>query len=192
MKWPKSKYRGSGRKPIAATAAGDDQPFERCRTRAFELFQSRGSSARREPAPGQHARKSCEPPWPRAPGAIDSRLVRRADAGTFRSYAQGREHPISLLRTDGISRFSRSRPHRRRSSVRSRRPSVACSQITTRGLSSGYRVPESACPTYRALYHGLEEFERDLYHHVHLENNILFPRALHIEQRVSEAANERH
>ena len=59
-----------------------------------------------------------------------------------------------------------------------------------RVLSSGYRVPESACPTYRALYHGLEEFERDLHHHVHLENNILFPRALHMEQQVSEAAHE--
>jgi regulator of cell morphogenesis and NO signaling len=43
-----------------------------------------------------------------------------------------------------------------------------------RGLFSGYRVPNSACPTYRALYHGLEEFERDLHHHVHMENNILF------------------
>ena len=61
-----------------------------------------------------------------------------------------------------------------------------------RGLSSGYRVPDSACPTYRALYHGLEDFERDLHHHVHLENNILFPRALHMEQRVSETANEPH
>ena len=61
-----------------------------------------------------------------------------------------------------------------------------------RELSSGYRVPDSACATYRALYHGLEEFERDLHHHVHLENNILFPRALHKEQRVSEAANEHH
>ena len=61
-----------------------------------------------------------------------------------------------------------------------------------RGLSSGYRVPDSACPTHRALYHGLEEFERDLHHHVHLENNILFPRALHMEQRVSETANEHY
>ena len=61
-----------------------------------------------------------------------------------------------------------------------------------RGLSSGYRVPDSACPTYRALYHGLEEFERDLHHHVHLENNILFPRALHLQQRVSETAHEHH
>jgi len=39
------------------------------------------------------------------------------------------------------------------------------------------QTPDSACPTYRALYHGLEEFERDLHHHVNRENDILFPRA---------------
>jgi regulator of cell morphogenesis and NO signaling len=60
-----------------------------------------------------------------------------------------------------------------------------------RVLSSGYRAPDSACPTYRALYHGLEEFERDLHHHVHLENNILFPRALHMEQG-TELVHEHH
>ena len=61
-----------------------------------------------------------------------------------------------------------------------------------RALSAEYQAPDSACPTYRALYHGLEEFERDLHHHVHLENNILFPRALHMEQRVVELAHEHH
>jgi regulator of cell morphogenesis and NO signaling len=60
-----------------------------------------------------------------------------------------------------------------------------------RALSAEYQAPESACPTYRALYHGLEEFERDLHHHVHLENNILFPRALHMEQG-AEVAHEHH
>ena len=59
-----------------------------------------------------------------------------------------------------------------------------------RALSSEYQAPDSACPTYRGLYHGLEEFERDLHHHVHLENNILFPRALHLEQGVVELAHE--
>ena len=59
-----------------------------------------------------------------------------------------------------------------------------------RALSSEYRTPDSACPTYRALYLGLEEFERDLHQHVHLENNILFPRALHTEQEIVEPAHE--
>jgi regulator of cell morphogenesis and NO signaling len=49
-------------------------------------------------------------------------------------------------------------------------------------LSGGYRTPPDACPSYTALYSGLAEFERDLHRHVHLENNILFPRALEMEQ----------
>jgi len=46
-----------------------------------------------------------------------------------------------------------------------------------RELTSAFTPPEGACPTYRGLYHGLAEFERDMHVHVHLENNILFPRA---------------
>lgn len=49
-------------------------------------------------------------------------------------------------------------------------------------LSDGYRAPEDACPTFRALYHGLAEFESNLHRHVHLENNILFPRALETDK----------
>jgi regulator of cell morphogenesis and NO signaling len=51
-----------------------------------------------------------------------------------------------------------------------------------RALSHGYRPPEDACPTFHALYGALEEFERDLHWHVHLENNILFPRAIAAER----------
>jgi regulator of cell morphogenesis and NO signaling len=60
-----------------------------------------------------------------------------------------------------------------------------------RALSSGYAAPADACPTYRALYHGLDEFERDLHQHVHLENNLLFPRALHIEKSLAEGEHAR-
>lgn len=52
-----------------------------------------------------------------------------------------------------------------------------------RTAASDFHPPESACPTYRGLYQGLEEFERDLHQHVHLENNILFPRALEMERQ---------
>ncbi len=51
-----------------------------------------------------------------------------------------------------------------------------------RVLSNGYSAPAGACPTFVGLFKGLEEFERDLHHHVHLENNILFPRAIEMEQ----------
>ncbi len=47
-----------------------------------------------------------------------------------------------------------------------------------RELTNDYQVPPEACTTWRALWSGLEAFERDLHEHVHLENNILFPRAL--------------
>lgn len=50
-----------------------------------------------------------------------------------------------------------------------------------RSASGDFTPPPDACNTYRALYHALEEFERDLHRHVHLENNILFPRALALE-----------
>lgn len=56
-----------------------------------------------------------------------------------------------------------------------------------RELSGGFQPPPDACPSYRGLYHGLEEFERDLHHHIHLENNILFPRALEMERSPREA-----
>jgi regulator of cell morphogenesis and NO signaling len=46
-----------------------------------------------------------------------------------------------------------------------------------RHLTSGYVVPTWACPTTRALIDGLRELEADMHQHVHLENNILFPRA---------------
>lgn len=47
-----------------------------------------------------------------------------------------------------------------------------------RSLTGGYVAPEWACQTYRALYHGLAELESAMHVHVHLENNVLFPRAL--------------
>jgi regulator of cell morphogenesis and NO signaling len=66
-------------------------------------------------------------------------------------------------------------------------------ELTTqiRKLSNDYQPPADACPSYRGLYHGLEEFERDLHRHVHLENNILFPRAIELEASLREGARAR-
>jgi len=47
-----------------------------------------------------------------------------------------------------------------------------------RELTDDYQVPAQACNTWRALWHGLEALEESLHEHIHLENNILFPRAL--------------
>src|SRR6185312_8254648 len=50
-----------------------------------------------------------------------------------------------------------------------------------RSLSSDFNAPAHACTTYHAFFDGLKDFEHDLHRHVHLENNILFPRALELE-----------
>lgn len=50
-----------------------------------------------------------------------------------------------------------------------------------RSLTSAYTPPETACFSYKTLYSALQEFEADLHQHVHLENNILFPRAIALE-----------
>lgn len=47
-----------------------------------------------------------------------------------------------------------------------------------RRLTGDYTPPDDGCPTFQALYRGLAELERALQVHIHLENNILFPRAL--------------
>jgi regulator of cell morphogenesis and NO signaling len=50
-----------------------------------------------------------------------------------------------------------------------------------RVLSHNYSLPADACASYNLLYKMLEEFENDLHIHVHLENNILFPKAIAME-----------
>jgi regulator of cell morphogenesis and NO signaling len=48
--------------------------------------------------------------------------------------------------------------------------------------SNGYSAPADACVSYQTLYKALAEFEADLHRHIHLENNILFPRAVAMEK----------
>jgi regulator of cell morphogenesis and NO signaling len=50
-----------------------------------------------------------------------------------------------------------------------------------RRITRDFEIPEYACVTYRALMNGLQEFEQDLHLHIHLENNVLFPRAIQLE-----------
>lgn len=48
-------------------------------------------------------------------------------------------------------------------------------------LSNNYRPPEDACSTYEVTFKQLKDFEDDLHRHIHLENNILFPKAIELE-----------
>jgi regulator of cell morphogenesis and NO signaling len=53
-----------------------------------------------------------------------------------------------------------------------------------RTASRDYTAPEEACTSFKALYEDLKRFELDLHEHVHLENNVLFPRAVEAEAAV--------
>jgi regulator of cell morphogenesis and NO signaling len=53
--------------------------------------------------------------------------------------------------------------------------------IRMRKATSDYTVPPDGCATYRALFEGLARLEADLHRHIHLENNILFPRSASLE-----------
>jgi len=56
-----------------------------------------------------------------------------------------------------------------------------------RKLTFDYNVPADACISYQTLYQALENFEKDLHQHIHLENNILFPKALDVENGLSKS-----
>lgn len=49
------------------------------------------------------------------------------------------------------------------------------------GCTGDFTLPKGACPTHRALFDGLRAFEADLREHIHLENDVLFPRSIQME-----------
>ena len=55
-----------------------------------------------------------------------------------------------------------------------------------RMVTSDYKVPPDACISYQTLYQALENFEKDLHQHIHLENNLLFPKALELENALTQ------
>ena len=57
--------------------------------------------------------------------------------------------------------------------------------LTIRELSNDFRTPDDGCFSYRTLYNELGALEADLHQHIHLENNILFPRSLEMEQKAA-------
>jgi len=52
-----------------------------------------------------------------------------------------------------------------------------------RTITTDYKLPEDACISYHTLYQALQGYEADLHQHIHLENNILFPRAVAVEAK---------
>ena len=53
-----------------------------------------------------------------------------------------------------------------------------------RAQTADYQMPAGSCAGFEALYSALQDFEHDLHQHIHLENNILFPRALELEEKM--------
>jgi len=51
-------------------------------------------------------------------------------------------------------------------------------------ISNDFNPPTDACSSYQVLYSKLDEFEKDLHQHIHLENNILFPKAIELEKEL--------
>jgi regulator of cell morphogenesis and NO signaling len=51
-------------------------------------------------------------------------------------------------------------------------------------LTNNFEVPKGACPAYRLLMTELEKFANALFEHIHLENNIIFPRCIELEKQV--------
>jgi regulator of cell morphogenesis and NO signaling len=58
-----------------------------------------------------------------------------------------------------------------------------------RTLTRDFTPPEDACNTFRGLYHAFADIERDTHEHIHVENNILHPRAIALEARLLSAAH---
>lgn len=58
-----------------------------------------------------------------------------------------------------------------------------------RKLTNGFTPPEGACNSFALLYKKLADFEADLHQHIHLENNILFPKALQLDKALKGASN---
>lgn len=54
-----------------------------------------------------------------------------------------------------------------------------------RALTDGFTCPPDTCNTFRAMYDSLRQLEQDMHQHVHKENNILFPKAIRLEQMLS-------
>jgi regulator of cell morphogenesis and NO signaling len=57
-----------------------------------------------------------------------------------------------------------------------------------RKLTNNYEVPDDSCPTYKLTFNALKAFELDLHQHIHLENNILFEKAIKLVENKKEAA----
>ena len=93
-----------------------------------------------------------------AGASLDNEMIQKATFGSI-------ENPISMMMMEHEAEGDRFR------------------EIVS--LSNAYTPPSDACNTYKVAFSMLEEFEQDLHKHIHLENNILLPKAIVLEQSFS-------
>ncbi len=91
-------------------------------------------------------------------------IAKRENTGMEPSPFGSVENPIKMMETDHVA--------------------VGSSMDEINSLSNSFTPPEDACSSYRALYSKLKEFEQDLHQHIHLENNILFPKSIRLEKEL--------
>jgi regulator of cell morphogenesis and NO signaling len=53
-----------------------------------------------------------------------------------------------------------------------------------RAVTNGFTAPAGSCNSFQLLYKKLHDLEADLHQHIHLENNLLFPKALALEKEI--------
>ena len=109
--------------------------------------------------------------------------------GTDRAYAEGGNDPVPLYRAAGAVRPGRRRAgaallHSVRNPIQmmvNEHEAAGNQAIADSPSQFPILTPPDACASYQRLYAELREFEADLHQHVHLENNVLFPRAVALE-----------
>lgn len=102
-------------------------------------------------------------------------------AAMLRVYLQLEEEVLPHMASEENDLFPRIRAGQRvddaRAAMRDEHEAVGALLHELRDHADGWRVPDGACGTWRALWRGLSELEADLLMHIHLENNVLLPRA---------------
>ena len=154
------------------------------------------SSTTITPTCARRCRRCCSTPQKIAactasgiPSCHVARLFERVAREMTDHMAKEEQRALSLHRRSSPTPRSAARP--RRGAVRpGRKPDpddgdgarfVGDAMAEIRDLTDGYTPPDDACATYRVCFQELEAFERDLHAHVHLENNVLFPKASALE-----------
>jgi regulator of cell morphogenesis and NO signaling len=100
------------------------------------------------------------------PMLLGMEQARSAGAGRFENHCGSVQNPIQQMEFEHVNAGS--------------------ALVEMRRITGDYLLPEGACPTFAGLYDELRALEADLHQHIHLENNLLFPRAVKMEAELGQ------